>query len=222
MFNWRAGVAFVVVASSGFVVQGPQRRALTGDLTKPIGQYTGDEFAALANRLNYVGGQERARRCTGQAACAQAQRTNVRVDAVADADSLAAGNLPQFGVVAARIIVRGNQTEQRYGMQSTGPNGRYSYYLIVERGTAAAATWRLEELSVVGNTRTHRTLTTGRFVPCNHQFQRGARADFRTCTQAASNDGAGIFRLASFAAQQPPGDPPIWISCASGCCTADQ
>jgi hypothetical protein len=203
--------------------QGQQRRALPGDLTKPIDQYTGDEFFALVNGLNYTGGQERARRCSGNPGCGNALRTNVRVDAVAGEDSISTGNLPQFGVVAMKAVVRGNQTEAMYGMQSTGPNGRFSYYLIVMRGnTPGTGTWRLEELSIQGNTRTHRMLTQGRFTPCNHPYVAGARADFRTCAQAgASAAGQPRFLNASFGSSAQGTEPPFWIGCASGCCTAD-
>ena len=229
MAYWRsaghATVGLLLVAVVGATHTSPasqgQRRALPGDLTKPIDQYTGDEFSALLNGLNYTGGQERARRCSGNPGCGNALRTNVRVDAVNGEDSLSAGNLPQFGVVALRAVVRGNQTEAMYGMLPNGPDGRYSYYLIVTAAGAGAATWRLEELSVQGNTRTHRALRTGRFTPCNHAYVRGARADFKTCAEAAASTlGPTRFLNASFGSRQS-GEPPIWIGCASGCCTAD-
>jgi hypothetical protein len=227
--NWRraglSAMAFVTLVATGPGGQGQsQRRALPGDLTKPIGAYTGNEFFALVNGLNYTGGQERVRRCNDNPACNGTQRTNVRIDAVATEDSLAASNLPQFGVVAARAIVRGTNSEAMYGMRPNGPTGRYSYYLIVFRdSTGTAARWRLEELSVQGNTRTHRMLRTGTFTPCtNHTWQAGARADFRTCQQpaAAAPSGGAMFINASFSSVQGV-DPPIWIGCAAGCCLAD-
>ena len=220
MRNWRsaghAGVALLLVAvvgatSTPTAQQG--RRSLSGDLTKPIDQYTGDEFSALVTRLNYDGGQERPRRCRGNAACQQTQRTNVRIDAVADVDSVGGGNIAQFGVIAARAIVRGGDTEDRYGMQSAGPNGRFAYFLIVTPGPANTAQWRLEELNVQGQTRTHRMLTSGQLRMCNHTFVRGARADFKTCETAAAPASLGGFFQGV--------EPPIWIGCASGCCTAD-
>lgn len=225
MTNWRmvglGAVALLAVAASGWTRQG-QRPAGSGDLTKSIDQYTGDEFFTLVNGLSYTGGQERARRCSGNPGCGNTLRTNVRVDGVATEDSLSAGNLPQFGAVAAKAVVRGQQTEAMYGMQPNGADGRYSYYLIVNRGAAGAATWRLEELSVQGNTRTHRMLTSGRFTPCNHPYVAGARADFKTCAQpAASSQRGATFINASFGSLSQPTDPPLWIGCASGCCTAD-
>ncbi len=196
------------------------RGATSGDLTKPIDQYTGDEFYNFTRGLNYVQGPDRQRRCRGNAACAGAQRTLVRPDAVADVDSLSQGNLPQYGVVAARVIVRGNDADAMYGMQPNGADGRYSYYLIVMPGSS----WRLEELNVQGTNRTHRMLATGRFTACNHPYVRGARADFKTCAEASASarQGAVIFRPASFGSlSQGSGEPPLWIGCASGCCTAE-
>ena len=214
-------VALLAVVASGWTGQG-QARARSGDLTKPIDQYTGDEFFALVNGLNYTGGWERARRCSGNPGCGNTLRTNVRVDGVSDQDSLSAGTVPQFGAVAAKAVVRGNQTEAMYGMLSNGPDGRYSYYLIVTRGGPTGATWRLEEMNIQGNTRTHRMLKSGRFTPCTHQYVAGARADFKTCEQAAASTQRGVvFVNASFTSRSQGVEPPLWIGCASGCCTAE-
>jgi hypothetical protein len=222
--NWRSAghvavglMIFMTAAATEQQPAGQGRRALTGDLTKPISQYSGDEFFALVNRLNYTGGQERARACRGNAACAQARRTNVRIDAVADADSLGVGTIAPFGVVALKAVVRGTDTESRYGMLPSGANGRYSYYLILQPGGAGATRWRLEELSVQGNVRTHRTLREGRVRACNHPFARGARADFRTCEDSPAARPASFGNLL-----QGPIDPPIWFACIYGCCTAEE
>ncbi len=209
-------VALMIVATTGAMMPAPQGRALPGDLTKPIEQYTGDEFFALVNGLNYVGGQDRERGCRGAPGCGQTTRTNVRIDAIAGEDSISPNAVPQFGVVAARAIVRGNATEAMYGMLPNGPGGRYSYYLIVTRNPAGGASWRLEQMSIQGNVRTHSPLMQGRFSPCNHPFVRGARADFRSCAQA--NAAPASFGLASFF---QGAEDPIWISCSAGCCTAD-
>lgn len=233
------GLCVGVLLSFASVSAAQGRRNLPGDLTKAIDQYTGDEFFALVNGLNYTGGQTRGRRCSGDPACGGAQRTNVQVDAVTTEDSLSAGTLPQFGVVAMRAVVRGQQTEAMYGMLPNGPDGRYSYYLIVMPGPNGTATWRLEQLNVQGQTRTHSALRTGRFTPCNHAFVPGARADFKTCAEAAGAPAAAaaagrahaaspqktsVFRYASFTMtpSRQGSEPPIWIGCASGCCTADQ
>jgi hypothetical protein len=223
-----SAVALLFVVATGATIkssapQGPgqARRALPGDLSKPIAQYTGDEFNALVTGLTYTGGNDRARRCTGAPGCNGNATTNVRVDAVTSEDSLAPATLPQFGVVAMRAIVRGNATEAMYGMLPNGPTGRYSYYLIVNPGVGGAATWTLEELNVQGNTRSHRTVRTGRFTPCNHPYVPGARADFKTCAAAAADAGGVRITFASLNTAAQGVEPPFWIGCASGCCVAE-
>jgi hypothetical protein len=79
----------------------------------------------------------------------------------------------------------------------------------------------LEELDRQGNNVAHRTVASGRFVPCNHPFARGARADFRTCADSPARTGRATLQPAAFFPQGGPDDPPIWISCAAGCCLAE-
>src|SRR4051812_29306143 len=75
----------------------PARSASSGDLTKSIDQYSGDELAGLVNRLSYGQGADRDRGCHGSQECANGQRTSVRIDAVADADSLGPGSVGAYG-----------------------------------------------------------------------------------------------------------------------------
>jgi len=185
----------------------PARIPLSGDLTKPLAQYTGDEFYSLVNGLNYGGGNDRQRSCRGQQ-CAGGQKVSVRIDAVTDEDSLSTGNISQYGVIAARAVNHGNAQESRYGMQG----GPHTYYLVVQPG----GTWALEELDTQAG-HAHRTIATGHFTWCGHPFVRGARADFKTCAQAGGGDHP-TFSFASFSQGR---DDPIWIGCAAGCCTAD-
>ncbi|HET9425742.1 MAG TPA: hypothetical protein VFO55_10255 [Gemmatimonadaceae bacterium] len=208
-----AVIALVAIGAHAPPTQ-PARRALSGDLTKPLAQYTGAQFATLTRRLRYGQGAERQRKCRGPAECSAGRLVTVRADAVADADSLSPTNLPRFGVIAARIRNRGVEMEERYNMRG---GAQYSYYLIVLPATNGRATWILEELDTQGSVSAHRTVASGRFTPCNHQFARGARADFKTCAQAA---GGTTISLASFGGQGPD-DPPIWIGCAAGCCIAE-
>ena len=190
--------------------------ARAADLTKPIDQYTGAEFYAHVQALQYTGGNERERRCRG---CAAAQRIRVRVDGVEGADSVGPGNVPQFGVVVARGLNRGGQQEDRYGMR---PGSRFEYYLIVLPGAtpSASMTWRVEELEIAGQQRSRRQLATGRVTPCNHPFTRGAASDFRTCENAPP---AGV-NPAAFGSllQGGTGDDPWWYRCALGCCIAEE
>ena len=71
------------------------RRALPGALTKPIDQYTGDEFYQFVQRLRWGGGAERERQCKGNPGCSgenPARLTRVRVDAVDGQDSISAAD----------------------------------------------------------------------------------------------------------------------------------
>jgi hypothetical protein len=188
---------------------GTARVASSGDLTKPIEQYSGDELAAFAGRLAYGQGAERARACRDTPECTTGQRTSVRIDAVADADSLGPGSVGGYGTIAARLINRGPGTETRYGMRG---GGRQLHLLIVMPG---GGTWRLEELDQQAGTWSHRMVASGRFNGCGHPYVRGARADFKTCAQGAG--GTSV----SLASAMQGLDSPMWISCASGCCTAE-
>jgi hypothetical protein len=189
--------------------------ALPGTLVKAIDQYTGDELYAFAHGLTFTGGNERERRCRGNASCRGAtpgQRTRVRVDAVDQQDSLSAGAVPVNGVIAVRANNAGAMADSMYNMK---PGARYEYYLIVLPGTGGRASWRLEELDVTQGSRAHRSVATGLIRECNHPFVRGARADFKSCATAAT------VRPASFKMLQDVPEEPIWYGCSSGCCTAD-
>ena len=187
-------------------------------LAKNVDQYSGDELFTFTHGLTFVGGNERQRRCRGHAECGgmRARRsTRLRIDAVDRQDSLSAATIPANGVVAARILNRGPMPDSVYGMQA-GTN--HEYYFIIMRGAqAGGATWRVEDLVTTVGVRTHRTVATGRLRECNHPFVRGARADFKSCAQAAT----GVRPAALRPFPQTEDDAPIWIACALGCCTAD-
>lgn len=210
-----AAVSLLTLGASAPRVQ-PTRRALSGDLARPLAQYTGAQFAALVAPLQYGQGADRQRGCRGPLECTNGRKVTVRVDAVADADSLATGNLPANGVVAARLRNRGGEMEARYNMRG---GAQYTYYLIVQPATGGRANWILEELDTQGTTVAHRTVASGNFVGCNHPFRRGARADFYTC--ATSPAARTSLQPVLFERQGGPGDPPIWIGCAAGCCIAE-
>ena len=188
-----------------------------GTLAKPLAQYTGDELYAMAHGLNFTGGVEAQRRCRGRAECRGASPTmytRLRVDAVAGEDSLSPATLPANGVIAVRALNHGQATDSLYNMQ---PGAQYEYYLIVSPAAGNTATWTLEELTTTANGRAHRTVSSGTVKGCGHAFVRGARADFKTCEQAAQLHKASF----TIMPQTAGGDSPIWWSCAEGCCTAD-
>jgi hypothetical protein len=198
----------------------PTRRALSGDLTKPLAQYSGAEFAALVRPLTYGQGATRNRQCRGPQECnGRRRQVSVRIDAVADADSLGPGNLGQFGVVAARLRNTGPEMEARYNMRA---DPEYTYYFIVTSQGPGNLVWIVEELDTQGTNVSHRTVSSGRFVLCNHPFVKGARADFYTCANSpGGRGGRATVTPVLYTPAQGFEDPPIWIGCMLGCCTAE-
>jgi hypothetical protein len=189
----------------------PMKKVMPGDLTKPIDQYTGDEFRDFVKGLSYVGGHERQRKCKNDPACSGSKKVAVLVDAVATQDSISASTTPQFGVVYIRAINKGDAAEARYGML---PGKQYEYYMIITADSAATGMlWRLEQLDT--KARTHSNFGTGKFVGCNHQWIAGARADFKSCSGAASAHDS-VMKLGLNL--QGVDTDPIWAVCAMGCC----
>jgi len=186
-----------------------------GALSKPLAQYSGDQLYALAHGLNFTGGVSAKRKCRGNPACngsAPTMSTSLRVDAVSGEDSLSTA-LPGNGVIAARVLNRGQAADSMY---STQPGAQYEYYLIVYPTAANTATWSLEELASAAGQHSHHTVSTGVFKGCNHPFVHGARANFKTCAQAAAMHQTAFSAMV----QNDISDPPIWVACAYGCCIA--
>jgi len=194
----------------------PNVAQLPGTLTKPIDQYTGDEFYEFVQRLKFGGGVEKARKCKGDPGCGgtkPSKDTKVRVDAVDGQDSITTTTLPANGVVAIRASNRGTLTEERYGFKA---DRKFEYYVVVSPGTGDNGTWRLEELDTTPGARRHTSVGTGTFQPCNHPFRPGRvnRANFYTCEASRSADSVQTSNLMMFEASSDP----IWFDCARGCC----
>jgi hypothetical protein len=205
-----AGTSAVQNAPQALV--GQQRTAAPGDLTKPLAQYTGDELFALVSSLQYTGGVTRTRGCRNLPGCGggnPTRNTQVNVEAIATEDSIGGGNVGPYGTIVARGRNIGGAPEALYGMM---PGNRYQYFLVILPDSGGTNGWQIEQLEIVGNTRTHASLVNGRVRGCGHPFVRGARTDFRTCAQPP------LIRPALFV--QPAIDPPWWYTCPDGCCIA--
>jgi hypothetical protein len=211
-----AGGAPPPAPASSLAAAAPNVASLPGALTKPIDQYTGDEFYAFVQQLKWGGGVEKDRACKGNPGCGgtkPSQKTRVRVDAVDRQDSIATTTLPANGVVAVRAINRGTLDEERYGFKA---DKKYEYDAIVLPGTGANGSWRIEELDTTPGARKHTSFGTGTFEGCNHPFRPGRvnRANFYTCADSPGADSVQRSNLTMFSA---PTDP-IWIDCLAGCC----
>jgi hypothetical protein len=190
----------------------PHSRRYPGALTKPIDAYSGDELYDLTRGLTYAGSHSRDRRCRNAPGCegiSPIRRTAVQVSAVATQDSLSAGDVPAFGVIAVQAINGGDAEEARYGMR---PGATLRYYAIVQGDSTGGLRWRLEELQTAVPRR-HVQVAAGRVQGCGHAWTAGARADFRSCTSADRPDSVETpaIRLQKL-------DDPIWQACDMGCC----
>ena len=211
-----AGGAPAPAPANSVAAAAPTVASLPGALTKPIDQYTGDEFYDFVQKLKWGGGVEKDRKCKGNPGCGgtkPSQTTKVRVDAVDGQDSITTTSVPANGVVAVRAINRGTLDEERYGFKA---DKKYEYYAIVLPGTGANGNWRIEELDTTPGARKHSSFGTGTFEGCNHPFRPGRvnRANFYTCADSPGADSVQRSNLMMFSA---PTDP-IWIDCAAGCC----
>ena len=203
------------LAASPSVARGAPTQVMPGALTKPIDSYTGDELYDFVRKLQFTGGQERERKCKNDPGCSNSKapkHTKVAVDAVALQDSIAMGNVPKFGVVYIRAINKGDAEEARYSLK---PGPQVENYVIVLPDTGANLQWRLEQLDTTPNARIHTSIGTGPFKSCDHQWVKGAKADFKTCAIAATGHDS-VVKLGL--ALQDPSDNPMWSSCAGGCC----
>ena len=193
-----------------------QRTPGPGELTKALGDYTGEEFYQLTQSLQYGGASERTRRCRGQGCdgANPANTTRLRVEGIVGEDSVDVASVPPFGVIVARGRNLGGLPDAMYGMR---PGAPFSYFLVILPPTApgGAARWQIEQLDVQGTNRSHSALTTGFARGCNHPFRRGPGSDFRTCADTS------VFRPASLRFQGPGGEAPWWFLCEDGCCTTD-
>lgn len=197
----------------------PATASLPGVLTKPIDQYSGDEFYEFVQRLKWGGGVEKDRKCKGDPACdgtKPSKHTAVRVDAVDGQDSISATTVPANGVVAVRALNRGTLAEERYGFK---PEKKLEYYMIVLPGSGGNGRWQFEELDTTPGARKHTSVGTGTFKPCNHPYRPGRvnRANFYTCANSPTTDSVQKSNLMMFDFNTDP----IWVDCAAGCCIVD-
>lgn len=192
-----------------------QARVMPGALTKPIEQYTGEEFYDLVKKLSYAGKHDKQRKCKDAPGCTGAKKVKVSVDAVATQDSLSASTAPQYGVVYIRAINDGDATEARYNL---APGKKFEYYMIVMATPAGGMQWRLEQLDTTPKARTHTQVGNGVFEGCNHPWVAGAQANFKTCADSSTASARGRTVRLGLALQID--DDPMWAACSAGCCVA--
>jgi hypothetical protein len=192
---------------------------MPGQLTKPIDQYSGEEFYDFVQKLKWGGGTEKDRKCKGDPQCdgtRPSKQTIVRVDAVDGQDSLSAQLSGPNGVVAVRAQNRGTLVEDRYGLK---PDKQIEYYIVVLPGAGQNGQWQLEEVVTTPGSRSHTKVGSGVFRGCNHPYRPGRvnRANFYTCANSPQTDSVQRSGLVMF----DPKTDPVWVDCAQGCCLAE-
>lgn len=189
-------------------------RPFAGQLNRPLEAVSAADLTALVARLDFTGGSERARLCSGTPECdAGRGRTSARIEAV-DQAPIGATNIPVNGVIVTRFENTGSFTERRYGL---APGGVAYVIATPTMDTAAVGRWTMVQISG----KETKVIANGQITSCGHGAYPGKpQADFRTCTSAAVAHGKGMtINSASFRAGD---DDPIWAACAGGCCVATQ
>ena len=128
-------------------------------------------------------------------------------------DDLSVSNVPTNGVLYIQAVNKGDDEEARYGLEPSR-NGKIEYYMIATKSAPGALLWRLEELDTTPQHRSHKKIGAGTIVGCKHPMIRGARADFKTCSDWSGTDSVKRMPLILQGVQDP-----MWSACASGCCT---
>jgi hypothetical protein len=193
---------------------------LPGALPKPLDSLSGDELYAFTRKLGFGGGVDKERKCKDSPECkaGKPQKTKLRVDSVDGQDSLSVPGIPNDGVVAIRATNKGPFVDEMYGMK---PDKKLEYFLVVYPATDSLGKWRLEELDTTAGSRRHTQVASGTFKPCWHDFvkRKVIRADFYTCKDTVHMVSDSVMR-SGLALQDD--NPPLWMDCAQGCCTASQ
>lgn len=201
---------------------------LSGELTKSLSNYTGDELMTFVKGLKMGGGHTQGRKCKSFFSCLGGfGKTPVTITATADAMHLDSNNAGTFGTIAAVADGIHHDTDSYPFLKND------TYLFIVYPATSSqGATWVLQQMEKNGASYTDQTVANGAF----HECTKGARlwwasssADFQECgavlhptpsIQKMDVFGfSGLKMIFSNLALYYGGDDSAWITCDSGCCT---
>ncbi len=200
---------------------------LTGELSKPLSSYTGDELMSFVKGLKMGGGHTQGRKCKSFWSCVGGLgKTPVTITATADAMHLNSSDAGTYGTIAAVVDGVHHDTDSYPFLK----NDTYLFIVYPATGTQGA-TWVLQQLEKNGASYTDATVANGAF----HECTKGARlwwtsssADFQECgkvphpTPIQKMDAfgfSGLKMIFSNLALLYGGDGSAWLTCDSGCCT---
>lgn len=190
-------------------------------LTKPVTDYTGDQFQAVVSAL-YFGGSavdDVVDPDTGAAAPQPPGGAELMVEAMSEANQVNLNDVGNFGTVVARLRNLGGGSDPTFG---TTPGASHEYYIIVTPGTRAdTAAFTIVRLTRGPNPSIDPRGRTGIIAPCadDEAAPSYSSARFGGCTHrgaTATAERPGFFGVGTLWAQEGRGS--IWVSCSAGCC----
>ena len=186
-------------------------RQTSGELTKPIANYTAKEFASFVDSLSWTG-HYYPRDCSG-GGCSGNAKAEVLLEAISDAHQVDVANLPPNGVLMARMINVGKFKEKHYGIPTGG--GEW-YFLYYQKNGEKLFNFVKLTFDQNGDPTVYWDETPHPFAPCgtgpddpNHPKPNRAYAGFTGCDP--HRNPRETFSL----------NKNVWISCSLGCCSSE-
>ncbi|MBA3646057.1 MAG: hypothetical protein H0W63_07730 [Gemmatimonadaceae bacterium] len=203
---------------------------LSGELTQPLANYSGDDLMTFVKGTKMGGGNTQRRKCRSFFSCLGGfGKTPVTITATADAKYLDSKDPGTYGTIAA-VVDRIHEDTDGYPFLKND-----TYLFIVYPATSTrVATWVLAQLEKSGSSYSQSTVANGAFHECTPKARlwwAGSSADFQECGKVRHPPPAvqkmdmlgfgGLKVIFSNLALFYGGDDSAWVTCASGCCTMD-
>jgi hypothetical protein len=186
----------------------------SGELLKSMADYENDAkgFAEFVASLRWTG-HYYPRDCSG-GGCTGSAKAEVLLEAISDANEVKVDNMPQYGVLMARMINIGKVREKHYGIPPGGGEWFFLYY-----GKPGEMLFNFVKLTFdhQGKPTVIWDRTPHEFAPCappddpNHPKQAQGYAGFTGCEAHPNRQESGVFSLSK----------NVWISCSLGCCSSE-
>lgn len=190
---------------------------LPGALDSAITKYTNRSLRSFASSLSAVNATPQNRCSAAPPGCNPWTRAQVRV--YRGQKTVGPANVDGKGHGTIVMMMRNagpstDPTESRYGLRA----GAYEYYML-SKAAGADMTWELYEVDLSQQDSTPRLHKSGTWHQCgdDHTAPTDAEGKFQKCPPPSSADSAAM----AAAMLYDPRDP-AWMTCSSGCCTANE
>ncbi len=201
-------------------VQPPSEDRGSPRLTKPVTDYTGDEFQTVVSAL-YFGGSavdDVMTSDTGMGAPQPPGDAELMIEAMSEANRVDLNDVGNFGTVVARLRNLGGGSDPTFG---TTPGASHEYYVVVTPGTSSdTAAFTIVRLTRGPNPAIQPRGRTGIIAPCavDEPAPSYSSARFGGCVHrgdVAEAERTSFFGVRTLWAQ---GRGSAWVSCSAGCC----